>query len=821
MFTAGMRVREITEEEKHALDHARLLARAGVPIFLAKPAEDAGGHWNPKGGSGKTGYILPVGWQTREADSSVVDRWEPDWALCAVMGHTIDLMDVDPRNGGSDSVVEMLKAGLVPRSYGRQATPSGGTHDFIATMGVASLNDAYPGVDIKAGQPDGTGRGFAFLAPTRKLNKTNGEIGVYTWIGPPEARDLDSLVLLGPDGSGSKLADMINARRRPEGEWTGESWEGEWDALTVAEKKLAIAYVNGKVAEWTEKLAAGAEMEEGERDDQLRGWEALLYQWEWVCSVLAALPWTSWRHIDAEGAYYEAIPEAMDGVRTWKGGHQNGDGGTVSKASARPQEPPWWLEFKQVHDVGSEYPAVPKKFEDSPLAVWMAWKGLGGDWKYSKAFGWMWWDGRRWAERTEDAAREAIRAAMEQILSAALAEGADPDKVKKLATLLSVKKIRDVQTLVRGVVEVQGSMFDAQPDLLNCGNGVVDLRTGLLGAHDRDLLLTKVTMTEYHPPTVHPDWTQALSCLEPQVADWMQCRFGQAATGWATSDDVMPVGQGGGSNGKTTLLASLFRALGDHMTMVPEKLLRAGPNDHPTELMTLRGVRLAVIDETPEAGQLNVPRLKATLGAARMTARGIRMDNVSWAPTHSLMVMTNYIPQVAEVDKGTWRRLALVRFDKTFASDDRFRARMEQGLGGRAEAALAWVVEGARRWYEAERTIPPAPAKVVEDTRRWRGESDMIAAFLEDQMQFDAGACVLGSQVIEAFNEWMRARQQRSWSQRLLSSRLEGHELVAEHGVVYERTVALGALVMHPQMIVEIPLQARVWRGMRWRDQGL
>ena len=94
------------------------------------------------------------------------------------------------------------------------------------------------------------------------------------------------------------------------------------------------------------------------------------------------------------------------------------------------------------------------------------------------------------------------------------------------------------------------------------------------------------------PGARHPDWDKVMTALEPEVASWMQVRFGQAATGYPTSDDVLPVGVGGGSNGKSTLLVGLYRALGDYITTVPDKLLRASPQDHPTELMSLRGARL-------------------------------------------------------------------------------------------------------------------------------------------------------------------------------------------------------------------------------------
>jgi putative DNA primase/helicase len=299
----------------------------------------------------------------------------------------------------------------------------------------------------------------------------------------------------------------------------------------------------------------------------------------------------------------------------------------------------------------------------------------------------------------------------------------------------------------------------------------------------------------------------------------MRVRFGQAVTGYPTSDDVLPIGQGGGSNGKSTILAALFVALGGHMSQVPEKLIRANPNDHPTELMTLYGARVAVIDETPEVGQLNVQRLKAVLGSEWITARAIRRDNVTWRATHSLFVMTNYTPAIRESDHGTWRRLALVRFTKTFPKDDRFRARMARGAGGRREAVLAWVVEGARRWYANERVMPTAPDRVVADTRAWRQESDLVLAYLSERIVFDTSACVTTGDLLDDFNDWLSLRGHRPWSDKTLSSRFGGHEEVTQHGVDKANPRKLVGLVRKYHSGDGRPARPNVWRGIRWRTE--
>ncbi len=482
-------------------------------------------------------------------------------------------------------------------------------------------------------------------------------------------------------------------------------------------------------------------------------------------------------------------------------------------ADGDPQRPEVEADFVNAHSPDA-WPAVPTRLDDAHLAAWMAYRGLGGLWCWAGGLGWMHWDGRRWVAQADENVREAIRKAVIDVNRTSLAAGAGAAQMKTLAGLLSVGRIGALASLMRGVVAVDAGQFDSKPDLLNVGNGVVDLRTGELGPHDPALHLSKITGTEYVPGATHQAWDQALTALDPEVAAWMQLRFGQAITGYPPDDDILPIGQGSGSNGKSTLLAGLFVALGEHMTQVPERLIRASPNDHPTELTTLRGARIAVIDETPEVADLNVPRIKAMLGAEYITARQIRKDNMTWRATHSLFVMTNYRPRVHETDHGTWRRLALVKFTKKFPRDSRFRAAIARGAGGRREAVLAWVVAGARQWYAADRVMPDLPEQVQADTDGWRVESDLVLGFVSEELVPEAGVHVLTSEVLDELNKWLQQRGHRPWSSQLLTSRFEGHGIAKvrpSRKVKVHRRCALTA---------SDPAKPWLFQGYRWRLKG-
>ena len=143
----------------------------------------------------------------------VVDNWRPGWAMAAVCGHVIDILDVDPRNGGDVAAEELRAGGVWPRTYGVAHTPSGGTHEIIRTLGVRK-GTPYPGIDLQAGDQHGNGRGFVFIAPTVKVSKVDGVPRPYLWKEPP---DLDGLAEWGADDdSGAVIATAVaTVRARP------------------------------------------------------------------------------------------------------------------------------------------------------------------------------------------------------------------------------------------------------------------------------------------------------------------------------------------------------------------------------------------------------------------------------------------------------------------------------------------------------------------------------------------------------------------------------------------------------------------------------
>lgn len=481
-------------------------------------------------------------------------------------------------------------------------------------------------------------------------------------------------------------------------------------------------------------------------------------------------------------------------------------------------------------------------FTDSGQAAAACREALDRKFIHVQGLGWLRYDGKVWREVPEKIPLAEVRRWTAQKITAA-AQAGDVDTVKAWSRRLDTPKLRNALTLAQGFdnITVEPAQLDANPEVLNCQNGVVYLPTGDLIPHAPELYLTKIAGCDYEPAAVHEDWAAALRAIPESVQPWLQARYGQGITGHACPDDRMVIQQGGGSNGKSTVLAGVAGALGDYYHQAPSRLLVGNQSgSHTADLADLRGTRFVAIEETPESGRLDVVLLKTLAGTPRVSARKLYQDPVSFPATHTVFLNTNYTPVVGETDEGTWRRLLLVVFPYTFTDrpnpdtldlqgDPHLRDRMS-GQEQRA-AALAWLVAGATAWYKARRTFAPAPPMVVSDTDEWRGRTDSVATFWDDHLDQDPNSYIWAGDLIWFFNSYMRYHGNSGVAE-LTFWRRFAHHAHTTRALVSKRKVRngagqklklsrpFGALDPHSRLPGVPEGQIHAWVGLKFRPAG-
>ncbi|MDQ2757172.1 MAG: phage/plasmid primase, P4 family [Actinomycetota bacterium] len=345
--------------------------------------------------------------------------------------------------------------------------------------------------------------------------------------------------------------------------------------------------------------------------------------------------------------------------------------------------------------------------------------------------GWHYFDGKRWAEDETGHARRAVLA----VLRDALAESvADKQLRSDVSRCESDAGISGVLGIASALVEFTATVrdLDADPYLLNCANGTLDLRSRDLRDHDPRDRLTKVTTGAYDPAADTSVWDAFLATVLPDeaVRDYLRRVVGLSVYG-RVKEHLLPILIGTGANGKGTAYGAITNALGDYATVIsPELLLvreRSGVGG--PELMTLLGSRLVIASETEEGRKLDEALTKRLTGGDELTARRLYREPVTWHPSHQIVYVSNSLPNVKGNDPAVWRRLRVVPFDVVVPPQDRD-PDLPERLALHADAVLSWVIAGHYD-YEDHGGMRE-PASVLRATGDYQAESDAVARFVSE-----------------------------------------------------------------------------------------
>ena len=419
--------------------------------------------------------------------------------------------------------------------------------------------------------------------------------------------------------------------------------------------------------------------------------------------------------------------------------------------------------------------------------------GSGGFVRFVPEWGeWVGWNGKVWEQ---DARELRLRALCAEIADHYWAESemvmALPKEMrpktnpagaifKKISSKTGAKAAIDSARSVPGVV-VPSDALNAKPKLLNVANGKIDLRTGVLQDHDPKDLLTKVAPVVYDPDARCPRWEtfihEVMSGDDEKVA-YLQRLIGYSITG-ETREQCLFVFTGGGANGKTVLANVLLQLLGGLACQTPPRILVAKAlAEHPTELMSLYGVRLGIASELEGNARLAEAQAKQLTGGDRIVARKMRQDFFSWVPTHKLILLSNHLPQVYGTDDAIWRRIKILRFEESFTGD-RCDPKLPEKLNAELSGILNWAIQGCLDWQREGLRIPSA---VVQATNEYRREQDTLGIYLDERCVADSEAVALARDLYKDYETWAKDGGFYPLNKKNFGQRLEARGFKAEKG---------------------------------------
>ncbi len=398
---------------------------------------------------------------------------------------------------------------------------------------------------------------------------------------------------------------------------------------------------------------------------------------------------------------------------------------------------------------------------------------------------WLIWDGKRWAlDETIEIrrmAKETIRGIWKDEIAEATGDH-KKDLVKHAMQSESNSALNSMLqcAMAEASIAITPAMLDADPWLLAVDNGVIDLRTGELKAHDRRYLMTKVSPATFDPDATCPQWLGFLARImnnsEPLIA-YLQRAVGYSLTG-TTGERALFFQYGSGANGKSTFLEILRALLADYAQQADFTtfLERKGDTGPRNDIARLFGARVVTSSEVGEGKRLNESLAKTLTGNDTVTARFLHAEFFEFKPQFKLWLAANHRPIIRGTDPAIWDRIRLIPFTVSIPEAERDQD-LKTKLLAELPGILAWAVQGCLDWLEGGLRTPNEVQAATADYRR---DSDTLGAFIDDACELDPDSETPATELYQAYKRWADDHGEYQITQTAFGRQLEERGITAE-----------------------------------------
>lgn len=299
------------------------------------------------------------------------------------------------------------------------------------------------------------------------------------------------------------------------------------------------------------------------------------------------------------------------------------------------------------------------------------------------------------------------------------------------------------------------SMLDRKKILLNCRNGIVNLRTGEFMPHCKEEYITKITRCAYDPDASDtPQWDKFLDDIfggDRDLIRYIQKAVGYSLSG-STTEQCAFFLYGTGRNGKSTFLEIIRSIMGDYATNIQPQTIMVKPSSGSSpnsDIARLKGARLVTSVEPNEGMRIDEGLLKQLTGDDVVTARKLFGDEFEFKPEFKLWMATNHKPIIRGTDTGIWRRIHLIPFTVQIP-ENKVDRHLKFKLAKELEGIFRWAVEGCRLWQSEGLRMPKA---ILDAVKEYRHEMDVISAFTDSCCTVGKGE-VKASQLYAIYAKW-------------------------------------------------------------------
>lgn len=410
---------------------------------------------------------------------------------------------------------------------------------------------------------------------------------------------------------------------------------------------------------------------------------------------------------------------------------------------------------------------------------------------------WLIWDGQCWKEDETNEIFRLAKGVVLEIYVEAASVADDKARNRLIAHAVhseSENRLRAMVSLAQSEkgIPIRVPELDLDPMILNCLNGVIDLRTGALRPHRWEDLLTKITAIKYDPdaPTFLWDiFLDKITAGNKDLIEFLRRAIAYALTG-DLSEQCLFLLYGLGANGKSTLIQVLQALFGDYAQQAAfETFLAKDHGGIPNDLARLKGARFVAAVEADAGRRMAESTIKQVTGGDLITARFLHKEFFEYTPQFKLWLACNHKPVIRGTDHAMWRRIKLIPFTVQIPEAE-CDPKMAEKLKAELPGILAWAVKGCIDW---QKTGLGMPQEVKTATAEYRADMDILGDFFDECCVQKSDAVTLSKDLYQAYTTWAGGNGEKPMSMKTFTGQL------SERGFTNGKT----------------------WKGRHWEGIGL
>ena len=385
--------------------------------------------------------------------------------------------------------------------------------------------------------------------------------------------------------------------------------------------------------------------------------------------------------------------------------------------------------------------------------------------------GWYIYDGKRWLfdtlGRINDYFEQSIEVMKKQGMTTnipMLENKTSEDYQKRLKAIRTAYEkhltySRSNRGTVAGVKQsmhknsVDISEFDGNDMLINLENSVYDMVSGINIPHDATLKFTKKANVSYDESKKCPRWEQFLREIfndDEDLIKWIQKALGYSLTG-KTSEQVMFILNGNGRNGKSVFLDVVSHIFGDYRTNIqPDSLMVKNSQGANSDIARLKGARFVTTVESNDGMRFNEGLVKQLTGGDTVTARFLHANEFEFTPKFKVWMATNHRPIIRGTDKGIWRRIRLIPFEREFTEEE-VDLDLTSKLLAESDGILQWMLKGLEMWQKERLGMCE---KILMANKEYRQEMDVVSTFIEECVNNSLGKEVKAAELYQHYKNY-------------------------------------------------------------------